>query len=268
MKNSIAVFVKRLLKPSPLCWLWQIHYTHFSPSSSFPLEEHTQKRKCQSLETNYSSLSSCSISSGVKRQGHRKGNEAPTKGLVHHRLLLLLFLTVLIHQRSEGISGTETETQESYWHFISIEITWPPPPAPPLLHPSTHSSICHLHPPLVISWWPPQEHDDQQDHGEQETPEGIINPELPPVLHTHSHITAALTTIFFTGAFFFLITRTHRQTFGHLKNLCGPDDEDDWSWKNKENHMSFFTSKKTHCNSKLDTFVPMTANMSVLVKCL
>lgn len=143
-----------------------------------------------------------------------------------------------------------------------------PPPAPPLLHPSTHSSICHLHPPLVISWWPPQEHDDQQDHGEQETPEGIINPELPPVLHTHSHITAALTTIFFTGAFFFLITRTHRQTFGHLKNLCGPDDEDDWSWKNKENHMSFFTSKKTHCNSKLDTFVPMTANMSVLVKCL
>lgn len=36
--------------------------------------------------------------------------------------------------------------------------------------------------PLVIEWWSPQKHDNQQDDGEQEAPEGIIEPQLPPVL--------------------------------------------------------------------------------------
>lgn len=36
--------------------------------------------------------------------------------------------------------------------------------------------------PLVIRRWSPENHDDEEDHREQQPPDGIIHPKLPPIL--------------------------------------------------------------------------------------
>lgn len=39
--------------------------------------------------------------------------------------------------------------------------------------------------PLVVGSWPPQDHNDKQNKGEQKVPEGLVQPQLFPVLKDH-----------------------------------------------------------------------------------
>lgn len=87
-----------------------------------------------------------------------------TESLVHHGLLLLL-LALFVQQGAEGVPDGDAR------RHVNPAQTQEAEPAPD--DPSS---------PLVIGRRSPQEHDDQQDGGEQEAPEGVVDPQLPPVL--------------------------------------------------------------------------------------
>lgn len=82
--------------------------------------------------------------------------------------------------------------------------------------------------PLAVGWGSQQHHDDQQNGGEEQTPEGIVHPQVPPALRKETRM-------------FYLLNKTavvkqqsqkerkhtDRLTVHQLEDFGGPDDEDD-----------------------------------------
>lgn len=92
-----------------------------------------------------------------------------TKSLVQHGLLGLFLLVIVVNQRRMGKPEREHNLKSNN-HWRSQVVRPGSLPAPGRLSP------------LVVGRGPQQHHDHQQNGGEQETPEGVVHPEVPPTL--------------------------------------------------------------------------------------
>lgn len=154
---------------SPLCWLWPCRWSPPScPSSSSPLSTKKPVRPRRQEKT-------------------PQREKVLTESFVHHGLLLL-FLALLVHQRAEGVPAPHRRRVQRQ------------------IKGRRETEDRRKTPPLVIGRRAPQEHDDQQDGGEQEAPEGVVDPQFPPVLETKTFIVpggreAGTLTVWFTKSY-------------------------------------------------------------------
>lgn len=157
-------------------------------------------------------------------QTHTPGREASqkqvlTESFVHHGLLLL-FLAVFVHQGAEGVPAPDRRggQRQNTGRGTTEERRKTAP--------------------LVVGGRPPQEHDDQQDGGEQEAPEGVVDPELPPVLWTETSALYQQIQVQTASRLHALVplrsswkqsgdAGTHGLAHGQSDGLGGPNDEND-----------------------------------------
>lgn len=87
---------------SPLCWLWPSRWSRSSsPSSSSPLQTQTSAFRLKPPQTQRKPKKSSA------RKQEAREERFLTESLVHHGFLLL-FLTLLIQQRAEGVPDGDT----------------------------------------------------------------------------------------------------------------------------------------------------------------
>lgn len=81
--------------------------------------------------------------------------------------------------------------------------------------------------PLAVGRGPQQHHDHQQDGGEEQAPEGVVHPQVPPFLRGGGHAGRQKHTATESMAVARGSGHTHRLAVDQLEDLCGPDDEHD-----------------------------------------